>query len=161
MASIRGISVDQYVESETDRGMYFMGHIIMDGVKVGIFENEGEGGGTDFHFDNEEYKAEFERRVTLYFTDHPATLNDNEGFILEVLDLMDAEKQFIKRSQQLNRPFILIQANTYGRTSTLDDITEVATTYYTIFNESELQPLLQTINPVEHFVYRQLQDFVK
>lgn len=161
MASISGISIDQYIEHETDNGMYFAGDIIMDGKKIGRFENDGEGGPTQFFFDKQDYKDEFEQRVSKYFHDHPATLDDNEGFVIELLDLMDAEKQFIKRSQQLKRPIILLQVNTYSRTSTYDDITEVATTYYTLLNEVELQPLIQQIKPIEYFVYRQLQDFNK
>lgn len=161
MASIRGISVDQYVESETERGMYYMGYILLDGIKVGTFENEGEGGCTDFDFVSKEAEAEFIKRVDQYFLDYPATLDDNEGFILEVLDLMEAEREYIKRSYQLKDAFILVQANTYGRKSTLDDITEVATSYHVLQKEEDLEPLKKRLKAVEINIYRKSEDFVQ
>jgi hypothetical protein len=161
MASIRGISIDMYLETLTEDGGYFYGQILMDGKKIGEFENEDGEGKTAFRFDRPEDQAEFERRVDKYFAEHPATLNDPEGFILELLELMEAEQEFIKRSKQHQQPFILVQANTYSRTSIFDDITEVAASYYTILDESELQPLIQKIRPAEYYLYRNLQDFVK
>ncbi|MGV2885956.1 hypothetical protein [Paenibacillus taichungensis] len=161
MASIRGISVDQYVESEMDRGMYFAGFILMDGKNIGRFENEGEGGCTEFDFESKEDAGEFHNRVSQYFSDHPATLDDHEGFMLEVLDLMEAEREFIKKTYQLKGPFILIQANTYGRSSTLDDITEISTSYHVLQNEEELVPLQIQLRAVEYFIFRNAEDFIK
>lgn len=159
MAIIRGISIDQYVELPTDCGIYFMGLILIDNVKVGTFENDGEGGVTAFQIDSMEYEVEMDRRISKYFLDYPATLNDREGFMIELLDLMEAERQFIKLSYQLDQPFLMIQSNSYSRTSTIEDITEISTTYHVIHNDSELQLLLQNIKPVEYFSFRKPQDF--
>ncbi|RRJ54653.1 hypothetical protein EHV15_34210 [Paenibacillus oralis] len=162
MASIRGISVDQYIESVTDSGMYYMGYIMLDGHKVGIFENEGEDGCTEFDFYSMEAETEFNERVNQYFKDHPATLEDNVGFILELLDLMEAEREFFKKAHQLNGPFILIQANTYSRTSILDDITEVSSSYHILRDEeAELEQLQNQLKSIEYNIFRNAADFMK
>lgn len=161
MASIRGVSIEHYVESETDRGIYFMGSILLEGQKIGTFENEGEGGGTEFYFDSKDAEFEFARLIEHYFQDNPASLDNMEGFILELLDLMEAEREFIKRTQRYSSPFILVQANTYSRTSTFEDITEIASSYYSLHNENELMALQNQINAVEYNIYRNLNDFIK
>lgn len=161
MASIRGISINQYVECGTETGMYFMGFIHMDGEKIGIFENEGDGGSTLFDFDSEEAAVEFEKRVRLYFEDHPALLDNSEGFIIELLDLLEAEREFIKRSHEAKGPFILIQANTYNRNSSIEDITELSSSYHTLLKEEELEQFKERIGALEYCVFRNLTDFAR
>lgn len=161
MASIRGISIHHYVECGTEIGIYFMGFIHMDGEKIGTFENEGEGGSTLFDFDSEEAAAELEKRVRLYFEDHPAILNNSEGFIIELLDLLEAEREFIKRSQETKGPFILIQANSYTRNSSIEEITELSSSYHTLLKEEEIEQFKERIGALEYYIFRDITDFTR
>jgi hypothetical protein len=161
MATIKKIGIDHYSETPLTTGFFFSADIVMDGLTIGMLESKGEDGQIELTLHDQSKMEEFHARVNQYFTEHPATLHDAQGFILELIDLYGAEQEFISTSQQRATPFILVEAMSYSRTSTIEDIEDVNKTFYSVDTQEQLDSIIIRVKPVSFNVYRQLSDFNK
>lgn len=93
MASIKGVSIDQLQYMETSRGIMYNASVYVDGEKVGMVENQGNGGCTYLQVPRQ-VEQDIEKRSVQYYTERPSDSDGVESFMEEVISYYEHEKDF-------------------------------------------------------------------
>ena len=157
MASIKGISMQDFKEYETRRGIAYEGNLFMDEKAIGSFENSGDGGMTSTWIEKEK-REEFQKRITSYFEEVPHPYPTEESFILELSSLYEDEQIFLKHN-----PPILFVGYKFDSFTPLEELDEsVLTPTYVIFqSDAHMAKGLQERkeNWKQTFVFKSKKDF--
>lgn len=157
MASIKGISVQDFRQYETRRGIAYEGNLFMDGKGIGNFENSGDGGMTSTWIQKEK-REEFQKRITSYFEEVPHAYQTEESFIEELISLFEYEKMFLKHN-----PPILFVGYTYDSFTPLEELNYdgLAPTYLAFQSDAHMTKGLQERKETwkRNFVFKSKKDF--
>lgn len=157
MASIKGVSVQNFNEYETRRGIAYEGDLFMDGKGIGNFENDGDGGMTSTWIKKEK-REEFQNRITSYFEEVPHPYPTEESFIDELSSLFEDEQMFLKHN-----PPILFVGYKYDSFTPLEELNEnvLTPTYLAFQSDAHMTKALKERkeNWKRSFVFKSKKDF--
>lgn len=160
MASINGVQLKAIKHFETTRGVGFTANVYIDNKKAGIASDEGHGGMVDTRFESRELQETFLKRSKDYFEANPSVMDSPEDFIEELLQFAEAEQMF-KKNTKKGFPILLVM-NFYKRTDSLESVFANGfkePQLVSVKDDSTLRVQLMEKNPVEHKVYRSVEDF--
>lgn len=161
MAKIKNIQLKSVKTFIGEDGVGFNANIYINNKKIGFAIDTANGAPIDIRFHNPQARIEFGRSVKEYYKENPATVDGEDMFIAELIELVDLEKTF-KKNVKEGYP-ILVSIRYRPR---FENINERAnrpikrSQLVGVVNEITLEEVIQENKPVEHTVYRSLEDFV-
>lgn len=132
--------------------------IYLKNKKIGEAYDAGNGGVMDIMIEDPANRTKFSESVEAYYRENPSTLDGEGGFIDELAALKDVEG-FFKKNVKKGYP-ITIVLSFNKRKSDLEDISLEEDKILGLSSESAIEMVLNQYNPVEHRVYRSLEDFI-
>lgn len=123
MAAIKGIELKSLQEFETHRGIYYHGQLYFKRIKIGDFENKGDGGSTSV-FIQKDFRKLFVERKKIYENEVLSKEITDEDFIEKLVTLAEYERIYKERNQT-NPGTILIVAKKSSNESDFTNLSDL------------------------------------
>ncbi len=148
-AEIMGIQIrDMIPVTEGDEPIY-KGNLYMDGIKIGSFEEDSDGGPTGVYVDSEMTEA-LRERMDRYFETEGFSVEEEEDYDLFFIRLIELEQLF----------HLFVDLRKRGLAYLVADYTYEEMVVYEVENDQGLEELVKEDGLEDYDVYRSLDDFI-
>ncbi len=146
---IMGIQIRDMVPLSDQEDPVYRGDLYLDGVKVGSFEEDRDGGPTAVYVDSD-VSDEMRKRMDAYFETEGFSVQEDEDYDLFFIRLIELE--------QLLQVFLDLPER--GMAYLVADYTDEEMMVYEVENDMGLDQLILEEKLEDYDVYRSLEDFI-
>lgn len=148
-AEIMGIQIRNMAPLEGKEEPIYKGDLYMDGVKIGSFEEDEDGGPTGVYVDSSMTDS-LKDRIDRYFKSQDLTVEEEEDYDLFFIRLIELEELL----------HLFLDMRKRGPAYLVADYTDDEMMVYEVENDEGLQELADSEGLEDYDVYGSLEDFI-